>query len=408
MFKRWCSEQGFLNHKIQNPSHVLMDGGVLEVPFDRLDDFYKVYIQSIKAGEELFVVEQKTENYKFFLDIDYKNTTELNIDEIKSIGLDVCSKVESLGLPCRCLISVAEPKVVNGVIKTGVHFNWPDMTVSQEGAVHLRWHVISTLNISKTGDWSQYVDGSVYGDLETKTRGSGFRMPWSHKKGKHSDCKGQGCIVCKYSGKLTEGEYLPVFLYDDSGMKPYSPEITLDGMWMATLRTTEDPVEVPKTTIGHSVSKKKEGNFKSLHTKDEIVDNELLALLETFIRLNLPGQSRSRVKKVFKSRNTYRVETTSKYCENLGRNHNSNHIWFYINNDKTICQKCFCRCETMDGRRHGFCRDFSGRAHYMNKRLCEILYPKGKDASTGARNINGFNGKTGKTTTNRKPPRPKA
>ena len=375
MFKTWCTEQGFSRHKVQTPTHVLMDGGVLEVPFDRLTDFYKCYIQCIKAGEELFVVEQKTENYRFFLDIDYKNTTELSIDEIKLIGLDVCSKVESLGLPCRCLISVAEPKIVNGVIKTGVHFNWPDMTVSQEGAVHLRWHVISTLNISKCGDWSQYVDGSVYGDLETKTRGSGFRMPWSHKKGKHSECKGQGCIVCRYTGKLTEGEYLPVFLYDENGISNYSPEITLDGMMMATVRTDSEPIEVPKTVIGHVSSKKNEGTFKSLQTKDEVVDGELLAVLETFIRFNLPGQSRSRVKKVFKFKTTYRVETTSKYCENLGRNHNSNHIWFYINSDNTICQKCFCKCETTEGRKHGFCRDFAGRAHYLNKRLCELLYP---------------------------------
>jgi len=352
-----------------------MDGGVLEVPFDRLTDFYKCYIQCIKAGEELFVVEQKTENYRFFLDIDYKNTTELSIDEIKLIGLDVCSKVESLGLPCRCLISVAEPKIVNGVIKTGVHFNWPDMTVSQEGAVHLRWHVISTLNISKSCDWSQYVDGSVYGDLETKTRGSGFRMPWSHKKGKHSECKGQGCIVCRYTGKLTEGEYLPVFLYDENGISNYSPEITLDGLRMATVRTDSEPIEVPKTVIGHVSSKKNEGTFKSLQTKDEVVDGELLAVLETFIRFNLPGQSRSRVKKVFKFKTTYRVETTSKYCENIGRNHNSNHIWFYINSDNTICQKCFCKCETTEGRKHGFCRDFASRSHYLNKRLCEMLYP---------------------------------
>ena len=377
MFKQWCSDQGFSNHKIQAPTHVLMDGGVLEVPFDRLNDFYGCYIQCIKAGEELFVVEQKTENYNFFLDIDYKNTSELTIDEIKTIGLDVCSKVETLGLPCRCLISVAEPKTVNGVIKTGVHFNWPDMTVSQEGAVHLRWHVISTLNISKGGDWSQYVDGSVYGDLETKTRGSGFRMPWSHKKGKHSACMGRGCVVCKYTGKLTEGEYLPVFMYTSNGISQYSPEITLDGLRIATVRSAEEPIEVPKTAVGLVNLKKTEGTFASLQTKDEIVDGELLAVLETFIRLNLPGQSGARVKKVFRFKTTYRVETTSRYCENLGRNHHSNHVWFYINNDTTICQRCFCKCETMEGRKHGFCKDFSGRAHYLNKRLCAFLYPRG-------------------------------
>ena len=69
MFKQWCREQGFLNNS--NVSHVLMDGGILSVPFDRLNDFYKICIQCIKNGEKIYVVEQKTDNYNFFLDIDY-------------------------------------------------------------------------------------------------------------------------------------------------------------------------------------------------------------------------------------------------------------------------------------------------------------------------------------------------
>ena len=133
---------------------MLMDGGVLEVPFDRLNDFYKTYVQCIKSGEQIFVVEQKTDVYNFFLDIDYKDTEDLDLDEIKSICLDVCSKVETLGLPMRCMISVAKPKKRDGFIKTGIHLNWPELPVTQEGAINLRWHVISTLNISnvRVGD----------------------------------------------------------------------------------------------------------------------------------------------------------------------------------------------------------------------------------------------------------------
>ena len=71
MFKTWCKEQGFWNNT--NVSHVLMDGGVLSVPFDRLNDFYIKYTDSYNSGEKIFVVEQKTENYNFFVDIDYKD-----------------------------------------------------------------------------------------------------------------------------------------------------------------------------------------------------------------------------------------------------------------------------------------------------------------------------------------------
>ena len=63
-FKRWCREQKFNNGA--NLSHVLMDGGVLSVPFDRLDDFYDKYVEAVKASEKVYVVEQKTERYNFF------------------------------------------------------------------------------------------------------------------------------------------------------------------------------------------------------------------------------------------------------------------------------------------------------------------------------------------------------
>ena len=60
MFKRWCRQQGFCKSG-PNLSHVLMDGGVLSVPFDRLNDFYMKCIEAVNSGEKIYVVEQKTE-----------------------------------------------------------------------------------------------------------------------------------------------------------------------------------------------------------------------------------------------------------------------------------------------------------------------------------------------------------
>ncbi len=63
MFKAWCASQKFNN--ATNLSHVLMDGGVLSVPFDKLNDFYEQYVDAVKCGEKLYVVEQKSERYNF-------------------------------------------------------------------------------------------------------------------------------------------------------------------------------------------------------------------------------------------------------------------------------------------------------------------------------------------------------
>ena len=43
------------------------------MPFDRLNEFYDKYVEAVKADEKLFVVEQKTTTYNFFVDIDYKD-----------------------------------------------------------------------------------------------------------------------------------------------------------------------------------------------------------------------------------------------------------------------------------------------------------------------------------------------
>jgi len=49
MFKNWCVSQKL--NGATNLSHVLMDGGVLSVPFDKLNDFYEKYIEAIVSGE---------------------------------------------------------------------------------------------------------------------------------------------------------------------------------------------------------------------------------------------------------------------------------------------------------------------------------------------------------------------
>lgn len=368
MLKEWCSRHGFLGG--QGCSHVLMDGGTLNIPFDKLHEFYNTYIQSIKNGEHLFVVEQKTPVYNFFLDVDYNDAEPLSLDAIKTISIDICAKVESLGLPSRCLISVAKPKQKNGKIKSGIHYNWPDLPVTQEGALHMMYHIISSLNLTRDEDWSHYIDQSVYGDLTTGSKGSGFRMPWSHKKGKHAECSGKGCIVCNHTGKLTEVAYLPLFVYLD-GIQPYSMEPTVEGLFMATVRTEQDPIDIPTSNVTFK-KHKKEGTFTSLQRKNEVTNSEMKAEIESFIRINIPNQKHLRIRKIFKYKNDYLIETTSKFCSNIGREHNSNHVWFKIS-DKIIVQKCFCRCETMEGRRNGFCKDYSSRGHQLTKSIVTLL-----------------------------------
>tara|TARA_B100001142_G_scaffold164145_1_gene164149 strand:- start:2185 stop:3573 length:1389 start_codon:yes stop_codon:yes gene_type:complete len=354
-----------------------MDGGVLSVPFDKLNDFHEKYIEIVKGGERLYVVEQKSEKYNFFVDIDYKDKESLNLDEIKEICKVICDKVKRHGGK-DCLISVAPPKLCGELTKTGVHLNWPGFVVDQESAIALREHILVALSkaMGRTTDWNEIIDAAVYGNANRKTKGSGFRMPWSYKKAKHDACDGQGCSGCE-RGKIDQLPYLPIFVYHHgplSSIMRVGQEPSLDILKMAVVRTNEPQTThvVPPSTV------LKEGSFTATQTKDEVRDEELKDMIEEFIRKHMEGQSQALVPKLFKKKDTYLVSTTSKYCENLKREHSSNHVWFIISG-KTIIQKCFCLCETLRGRRDGFCKDFCGRRHQLPNSIVERLYPQKDD-----------------------------
>ena len=369
MFKRWCKDQGFANNS--DLSHVLMDGGVLSVPFDKLNDFYEKCVEVYNSGEKIFVVEQKTENYNFFMDLDYKDDEEMSFEQIKSVCKVICDKVSKFGGK-DALISVAEPKPIDTLIKTGIHINWPGFVVNRSSALGIRDHVINTLNLAYgSRDWKDIVDISVYGNNSRNTKGSGFRMPWSHKKGKHEACAGQGCELCNNTGKETQSEYLPIFIYKhgpSSTLEKTEQKPSVDILHMATLRTQGmEPVIIEGT--------REEATFTTLQTKNEFKDQEALLLVEAFVRKNVEGQTTASITKMFKYNKQFLVSTNSKYCENKKCNHNSNHVWFHIVGD-TIAQKCFSTTNVL--RQYGFCKDFSGRRHQLSKKITDILYEDGK------------------------------
>ncbi|MDB4588386.1 hypothetical protein N9095_00240 [bacterium] len=359
-----------------------MDGGVLSVPFDRLDDFYETYIDSVRQGEPIFVVEQKTEFYNFFIDIDYKDDEELDLEQIQVISKVICDKVSTFG-GSTCVISVQEPRLRDGLYKSGVHMNWPDFVVNQESAINLRDHVVDILSkVYGSKPWSKFIDNSVYGDLNSKTRGSGFRLPWSHKKSKHEACNGKGCDGCDQTGKITEGVYLPVMTYTrQSGIGPLKlagkiekldGSISLELLKSVTVRSSATECNISVKPLAGIVK----APFSKAVMDKEVNNNELTAILETFIRQNLEGQQDARVTKVFKKSETeYYISTYSKYCENLGREHGSNHIWFNVK-DGVISQKCFCKCETVEERKKGYCRDFEGQKHKLTSKLISLMFPK--------------------------------
>lgn len=362
MFKAWCKDQGFIGGG--RLSHVLMDGGILSVPFERLEDFYRAYVDAVTRGEPIFVVEQKTPTFHFFVDLDYKDREELTVERLEEICATICDRVSAFS-PVEALVSVAEPKPCGPLVKHGIHVNWYGFVVDHASAMALHSHIVSALTLLfPTMPWNDIVDTSVY-------KGSGFRMPWSHKRAKHEACAGAGCAACE-KGKVTQGPYRPILLYTGGALTHvHDDEPSVDILRLATVRTQDTNHVVVKGSV------REEGSFTAHETKDVFGDQETQDRLEAFIKKNMDGQADMNITKVFIHDKIRLVSTHSKYCENIGRDHASNHVWFLIEGDGTIKQKCFCRCETTMGRRNGFCKDFTGREHVLPDKIAGALYPSG-------------------------------
>lgn len=260
-------------------THVLMDGGILNVPTHETMEFYNECVAMFPTTK-LFVVEQKTDNFKFFVDLDYKAPTKLNDDDL----LRFCTIIhEAVGVG-RCLIARARPRpIAEGLVKSGVHIHWPDLVVNRVQALNYRSKIIQNLG---EGPWDAVIDASVYS-------GSGLRMLWSHKK-------------------PTGDPYVP---WRDlaGGELPKTP--SADTIALFAVRTDEPP-----------------------RPTEELAE---CSGIQEYIQKYMAGQEMAKVCKVQRHEfDGWFVQTDSKYCENIRCEHKSNHVWFSIRAGR-ISQRCF-------------------------------------------------------------------
>lgn len=126
------------------------------------DRFYEEYINKVKSGQKLYLVETKTPLFRFFVDLDYIGEKKLTRDEIT----DIVRRIHSV-IPGKCVCSVSSPVQKGTQVKSGIHIHWPDLIVTKQKALRLRESIPE--------DLKEFVDESVY-------KGSGLRMLWSYKR----------------------------------------------------------------------------------------------------------------------------------------------------------------------------------------------------------------------------------
>ena len=307
-FKDECERLGWwFRTKPQGTTitHTLMNGsGVLIVPLQQRERFYEMCMRCLSNREKLFMVEQtkSSDRFRMFLDIDYVTTGEqgaVTDETIKQWALHLYRAFPSLGtiLVSTCTRAQGED------FKNGIHFSWPHVTVTTSSAINILSRMTNVLNDYDSDiPWSTVLDKSVF-----KT---GLRTIWSYKM--------------KRETKELVVPYVPRF------------EVNKDGL-------TEIPQSNPTASMLERFSILPHGNEPNHFAGDDTiisgasVDDEFV----TWIKQVYPKHNISKVEKVIPKKTHWVITTTCKYCEFIGKEHQSNHIWFLVDKEsQTIMSKC--------------------------------------------------------------------
>lgn len=431
----------FMTKGDKRPStHLLLNNGRLHILPTLIPEFYKRYAIDLKNGYKHYIVEIKTEVFKLFCDLDFLDTKPLLLEDIRKYIITIQSVINSFytNVDIKVIICTTESKKVDhyGVeyIKTGVHLIWPNVYTDQRNALILREGFIQKLikNHSERmyyNTWSNVVDDTVY-------RENGLRMIGSRKMSKCGNCSKSNkneispeeyCPNnCDSNGKIDEGRvYLPVEVisnlsdinkdYLDKLLSNYifmieETSITLQSKMSDTGETINPichsfkmplplwfkPIDVNKLLNKRRITMKKKKNkisppsaeeintMNSMNLKMQIDPNDpKFKKLNSFCKKNLP--------KCFKHADIlslnlcgdnisdYYVATVdTNFCMNIGREHSSNRIYYYIN-PSGIYQKCFCSCDTLQGRLSGKkCSEYRSAGRALSAQLKYALFPHEK------------------------------
>ena len=396
MFNNWLklTNQYKKEYDEQKPSHLLLDGGVLYVKNENLELFNKKYVEAIKNKEKLYIVECKKIIFNLFFDLDFllnKDTMDLNIlniflDTINNTVKDFYSNYN------KCIITTANIKKINKIIKNedepgkvydkefykkGYHLHFPDIKVDIKTALDIRRKILSNLiYIIKTvygnnlesvvNSLSDIVDESVF-------KGSGLRLTGSRKGHFISQTK-------EWEDEGREYNLYDVLIENKTNIDEYNKlnenlYILIKETSIISLENKITELNLINIAEDCEMSPDEENmnvNIGSWIKLDK--SSSIYIEIKKFFNLYVKEYSDKDIKRIYVSDNnkTYLINSKSKYCQNIGRNHNSEHIYFLLTSTG-IVQKCFCKCNTLDDRKYGYCKDFSSNSIPCTPYLMKLL-----------------------------------
>jgi hypothetical protein len=369
----WCRKRKYFGRSHGGEvSHLLLDKGVLCVPESSNDDFIHEYSRGVlMGGRPSCIVEYKPRVFRMFYDLDIV-TKDIKMAKMMSAG-DFQENVQNI-MHIICIATVFlfdvtktsaticisnVPKKKGDEIKIGIHITFDNIFVTSPTALHIREKVLELLRVEENpfaNSWEQIVDSAVF-------KGSGMRLPWAAK---HDDLKRVYIPRVEYLLDSEESGIIETQLFPDEIVKSLASVKEVISKTCLRARGGLTKLRNPEIDIECS-SPTNSGNFSHASLKEY---SSAIGEIERLI----PSQYEGKVTGVIKADHVYMFRHSSRYCENVGRNHKSSNTYFLVSKSG-MRQCCYSRKEEDVGQKYCRCSDFRGEYIKLPAALTEELFP---------------------------------
>lgn len=409
----------------ERETHTSFGGGKFGIPYEKEDEFLKLYAKCIVAGHAMWLIEKNTPVTRMCLDFDFLQKNSWPFNRIEMLAYIVQGEIRKFfpdeddeTKSClECIVSTAKPtpKTKDNVeyLKTGVHMHWNFFT-NRERTLIIRESLIAAMirhlgkRVAPLNTWDDVIDKSIYGE-----KGMGLRLMGAEKADECSKCKKErvynntDCTICFGEGAINKGRpYLPLMVMDIEGNRNLEKEkyykLNFEEVIKDTkLRTNKNEIpdhprfvipegaplpqndekKIKKVKLSHpnldGKSDKKEIRGDTIEITNS--EPEWDAIEEFINKHSLPIYKNVIVTDIRTSinRNFYTVNITgeySRYCHNISREHSSNRIYFYICGDGMV-QRCYDKQQDAE-MKFGVCSNYSSATIPLTHGIQNLLFKK--------------------------------
>ena len=392
-------------------THTLFTGGRLSIDPSHAEEFLNVYARDIDNNVNHFVNELRTAVFRFFVDVDFVASQELQGVELRTLCQIVqrCAKkfyprVDPQSPLFTCVVCTAPPLPKLGGFKSGVHLHFPELRVEMQEAMLMRNMIIYELSQSnevpcptlsnaaasnfapseRIEAWNTAIDEAVYVS-------SGLRLLGSLKLEDCPHCKRAGCDECITGVVLQRRPYRveavisPSGSHDDDLTALFTKD-TLKAVHYTSIRTMKPKTAgftrmtgCPSYCEIRPAKKRERGQFEpggefeqdrkgstKMRRAISVTDREIYDVTQFIIQkrfrvvqyqmLCVESISFAMVRGVVP---TYWVKVHKKslganYCLNKMGDHSQNTIYFEFTEQGAV-QRCFCTKPVQTNRQCGPC-----------------------------------------------------